>query len=182
VSEPVSRPALDAWVFATLPRAVAYARSLLTEREAADDVVQDCYCRLLAKADTYDLPRDGTKILFRAITNACIDRNRARRTVSFDRAGMTDSESQALMPADPRAPDPVHVALDHELEAILDRALAELPVIQRAAVQLKSLGHSLDDIALSLGVSVANAGVLVHRARKAVAVHLQRYQANPEED
>ena len=49
---------LDAWVLSTAPDAVAYAVSLLRDRAAAEDVVQDCYCRLLQKADVYDLPRE----------------------------------------------------------------------------------------------------------------------------
>ena len=65
----------EAWVRDTLPGAVAYAASLLRDRQAADDVVHDCYCRLLQKADVYDLDRDGTKILYRSISNACINRN-----------------------------------------------------------------------------------------------------------
>src|SRR3954469_13181264 len=60
--------AREAWVLATLPRAVAYAASLLRDRALAEDVVHDCYVRLLRKSETYDLPRDGTRILFRAIT------------------------------------------------------------------------------------------------------------------
>ena len=171
--------ALDAWVFASLPRAVAYAESLLNDRSAADDVVQDCYCRLLAKADVYDLPRDGTKILFRAITNACIDRNQARKFVSLDRSGNTDSDAMPIMPADPKSVEPSRLLLDRELEALLDRALELLPINQRAALQLKSLGHSLEEIAETLDVSAANAGVLIHRARKAVAAHLERYRAEP---
>src|SRR5207248_8790329 len=65
---------LDAWVLETAPRALAYARSLLGDLDQAEDVVQDCYCRLLAKADVYDLPRDGLKLLFKAVGNACINR------------------------------------------------------------------------------------------------------------
>ena len=67
-------------MLATLPRALAFATSLLRDRALAEDVVHDCYVRLLQKADTYDLPRDGTKLLFKAITNACIDRNYRDRT------------------------------------------------------------------------------------------------------
>ena len=48
--------------------------SLIRDHAAAEDVAHDCYCRLLRRADIYDLPRDGTKLLYRAITNACINR------------------------------------------------------------------------------------------------------------
>ena len=165
---------LEAWVLATLPRAVAFARSLLRDHSAADDVVQDCYCRLIAKADVYDIPRDGTKILFRAITNASIDRTaRDRRHQSLD----PDSECDGVPePADVRMPTPADDATRRELEAALDAGLAQLPPAQRAAVELKALGHSLQEIADAIGVTATNAGVLVHRGRAALAKHLTRFQ------
>src|SRR5437868_12477508 len=83
---------LDAWVLSTAPDAVAYAASLLRDRGAAEDVVQDCYCRLLQKADVYDLPRDGRKLLFESVTNACINRaTRARHVLSLDATGDGDA-------------------------------------------------------------------------------------------
>ena len=65
-----ARDDLGAWVLATFPGATAYAASLPRDREAAEDVVQECYCRLLEKADVYDLPRDGAKILYRGVVRA----------------------------------------------------------------------------------------------------------------
>ena len=53
--------------------------------------------------------------------------------------------------------------------------LLRLPETQRAALELKSLGHSLQDIADALGVSPSNAGVLVHRARQAMSRFLAPY-------
>ena len=66
--------------------------------------------------------------------------------------------------------------MQSELERIVDEALARLPLTQRAALELKSLGQSLDEIAEALGVSASNAGVLVHRARQAVAARLTNYR------
>jgi RNA polymerase sigma-70 factor, ECF subfamily len=165
-----SRGKLDAWVLATLPRAVAFAGSLLRDPAAADDVVHDCYCRILRKADVYDVPRDGTKILYRAITNACINLARARRFVSLDAlddGGVTDR----------RSIDPADTLIARELADGLAEALDRLTLPQRAALELKSLGHSLREIADALETTPNNAGVLVHRARQAVAKHL----AGPEE-
>ena len=42
--------AIDAWVRETLPKAVAFARSLLRDLAAAEDVAHDCYCRLLRRS------------------------------------------------------------------------------------------------------------------------------------
>jgi RNA polymerase sigma factor (sigma-70 family) len=166
---------LDAWVLATAADAVAYAASLLRDRPAAEDVVQDCYCRLLARADVYDLPRDGRKLLFAAVSNACINRQgRARLILSLDHGGEGDEGLHAVV-ADRNTEPPDNALMRHELELAVSDALQRLPETQRAALELKSLGHSLQDIADALGVGESNAGVLVHRARQAMSRFLAPY-------
>jgi RNA polymerase sigma-70 factor, ECF subfamily len=160
---------LDAWVLETAPRAVAYAASLLRDRHRAEDVVQDCYCRLLAKAGAYDLLRDGQKLLFRSITNACINATtRGRRTLSLQALGQ-GSDGGAWEWIDDSAASPDERMVHSELEAAVGEALAKVPVQHRAALELKSLGHSQQEIAEMLGVTASNAGVLVHRARQMMA-------------
>lgn len=170
-----SRAQLEAWVLSSLPRAVSYAASLLRDRTAADDVVHDCYLRLLRKAGDYDLLNDGTKLLFRAVTNACIDRNSRERTLlSLDRSPAgEDDEGRAV--EDLRTSGPLQAVMQTELEGMLEEGLGQLPIAQRAAVELRSLGYSLAEIAEALGTSPDNAGVLVHRARKALAGFLAGY-------
>ena len=62
--------------------------------------------------------------------------------------------------------------MHRELEDAVADGLAQLPVTYRAALELKSLGMSLQEIADALDVSANHAGVLVHRARQAMARHL----------
>lgn len=158
--------ALDRWVLDTAPRAVAYAASLLRDADLAEDIVQECYCRLLARAGVYDLPRDGLKLLMRSVTNACINaRTRRRAYVPIGPAdGGCDPAGGGAGPADEAA--------GRELGDAVRAALMELPVTQRAALELKSLGHSQREIAEILQVGESHAGVLVHRARKAMAARL----------
>jgi RNA polymerase sigma-70 factor (ECF subfamily) len=171
VPQPDQSAALDAWVRQTLAGAVAYARSLLRDPIAAEDVVHDCFCRLLRRADVYDLPRDGTKLLYRAITNACINHTqRARRIDSLDDGETGERIADRL--ADERAAGPPEEAVGSELEVAMNRGLGRLSVMQRAAIELRALGHSTEDIADTLGLSATNAGVLLHRARKALAAEL----------
>jgi RNA polymerase sigma-70 factor (ECF subfamily) len=173
--EPRAASELDAWILATAGEAVAYATSLLRDRNAAEDVVQDCYCRLLARADVYDLPRDGRKLLFESVTNACINRTtRARFVLSLDASG-ADGRALHGSVADRAAAPAEQVAMHRELEQAVGEALGLLPLPQRAALEMKSLGHSLQDIALALEITVNYAGVLVHRARQALARHLAPY-------
>lgn len=168
---------LDDWVLATWSRALAYAQSLLRNRPGAEDIVQDCYCNLLRKADVYDLRRDGVPLLMKSISNACLKKlARERPMVSLNLLSLADGdERESFDPVHPNAPEPANIVLHAELERAIEQALGRLPDTQRAAVELKSLGHSLSEIAEILEVSAANAGVLVFRARQALAKDLAPY-------
>ncbi len=170
----------EAWILSTLPRALAYAASLLRDRSLVEDVVHDCYVRLLRKQGVYDLPRDGTRLLYKAITNACVDLNHRERTfVSLDRDFDTGSSHTI---ADERTPGPLPAAIGDELEEALASGLARLPQSQRSALELKSLGHSHREIAEALGTSESNAAVLVHRARKELTMFLGSFSGSMNDD
>lgn len=139
-----------------------YARSLLRDRPAAEDVVQECFCNLLRKAEDYDLANDGARLLMKSVTNACFNHNsRTRPILSLER--------ESIDPADAGQPGPERAVLYAEMEKAIAAALAELPEEQRAAVELKGMGHSQEEIGEILNVSTSNAGVLIHRGRQALA-------------
>ena len=71
--------------------------------------------------------------------------------------------------------EPVTDAMMHELEEALEAGLEQLPLAQRAALQMKSSGHSLQEIAETLAITVSNAGVLIHRARQSLSRALAPY-------
>jgi len=152
-------------VRATVQPALAYAINLVQDHAAAEDLVHDCYCRLLEKADDYDLPRDGRKLLFKSVTNACINWSRRRPPVMELEA--TSTRRRQVAPEQP--------LMDRELEEAIGAALAELDVRQRAVVELQSLGHALVDVAEMLEISQSNTRVLLHRARKQLAKRLRPF-------
>ena len=159
-------------MLATAPRVTAYARSLLGNAHDAEDIVQDFYCRLIAKAGTYDLSRDGLKLLFTAISNACINlKTRRKPTFSLTRSDSTGHD-RTEDPADDRAASPAEVAVGNELERAIAGGLKRLPAQQRAAVELKALGYAQTEIAAMLGTTATNAGVLIHRARQTLSRYL----------
>jgi RNA polymerase sigma-70 factor (ECF subfamily) len=160
---------IKTWILSTLPHALAYAASLVRNQDQAEDVVHDCYCRLLQRATVYDLPRDGQKILLRAITNAAIDlqgRQRVLRSLDVGNGGDCPESGEVM---DRRTEGPMAGAMMRELEQALEAGLEQLPLAQRAALQMKSMGHSLQEIADTLAISASHAGVLVHRARQSLA-------------
>jgi RNA polymerase sigma-70 factor, ECF subfamily len=179
---PDPRAAMEAWMLATLPRAIAFATSLLGDRTLGEDVVHDCYVRLLEKSDTYNLLRDGTKILYKAITHACIDKNyRDRRMLSLELE--LDGEATERTPVlDRRAADPYEVAVCREFQDAVTHEMNRLSVAQRSTIELKSLGYSLDEIAEAIGTSPGHAGVLVHRARRALTHQLARFLESPRDE
>jgi RNA polymerase sigma-70 factor (ECF subfamily) len=159
------------WIVQTAPRALAYARSLVGDFAVAEDLVQDCYQRLLAKADRYDLPEDGPRLLFKAITNACINWTQRRPpTVSIEQ---THSEGAAGCVS--KEDGPVRTALLGELAEAVETALKELPVEQRAAIELHAMGSSSDEIADALETTPGNVRVLLHRGRTKLANRLKTY-------
>ncbi|MEX2114068.1 MAG: RNA polymerase sigma factor [Pirellulales bacterium] len=166
---------MDSWITLALPSAVAYAASLSGDAGQAEDVVQDCVCRLLDRAAHYDLPRDGRKLLFRAITNACINRHtRQRRILSLDEQGRPPGGGRWEV-NDTNAIMPPHLAMASELRSAIAAALKQLPLRQRSALELSSLGYRPDEIAEMLDVRVVNVRVLLFRARKAMARFLNTH-------
>lgn len=167
--------ALEAWARAVAPRAVAYARSLLADRHCAEDVVQDCFARLIAKGDAYDLAADGTKLLFASVTNACVNETTRRKPLLRLVRADGDGAEVADDPPDRRAHAADERLAHAELAAAVAAELAALPPQQRAAVELKSLGYSQVEVAEILGVMPSNAGVLIHRGRQSLAVALSAF-------
>ena len=167
--------ALDAWVAETVQRALAFAVTLVRNRADAEDIVHDCYGRLLARSDEYDLPRDGTKLLFKAVANACINWVQRRPPVVSIEAAEQGPGGGSDSLADESAGRPESRAMYRELEDAVAGALAELPETQRAVVELRSLGHSLVEVADMLELSHTNARVLLHRARQSLAQRLRSF-------
>lgn len=164
---PVLEPAseLEAWIVACAPRALAYALNMIRDRTQAEDLVQDCFGRLLAKAADYDLLADGEKLLFKSVSNACLNwLQRKPPEVALEAGAPLETKE-----------GPEQLAIRNELGRALDAALNDLPATQRAAIQLRSLGHSLFEVAAMLDISYANARVQVHRARAALAERLRPF-------
>lgn len=166
---------LDGWIASTVQQALAYAQSLVRNRAEAEDIVHDCYGRLIARANVYDLPRDGSKLLFKAITNACINATQRRTPTTELETAAHASGADQLSLADKPEVQPERQAMHRELEEAVENALEELPVTQRAVVELRSLGHSLVEVAEMLDISDANARTLLHRARARLAIRLRPF-------
>lgn len=89
-----------------------------------------------------------------------------------------DPEGRDPVASLPEAPHwgPEAQALDHELETILEQALAELPPEWRAAVVLRDIeGLSTEDAAAVVGVRQAAFKSRLHRGRMQLRALLEPY-------
>ena len=144
---------------AEIPRLRRYARALCRDVAAADDLVQDCLTRALAKLHLWQEGTDLRAWLFTILHNQHV--NRIRRAVR-EGAAVELSESEPLLTQAPRQ--------DRRLELRdLDSALAQLPDEQRSVILLVGLeGMRYEDVAEVLDVPVGTVRSRLSRGRDAL--------------
>lgn len=127
---------------------------------AAEDIVQEAFLRLWARADTWDA--GGTAALStwlgRVAANLAIDRSRkSKRDAPLD---------AAAEPADP-APSAEARLQSGARHAALHAALSDLPERQRQAVVLRHIeGYANPQIAAMMGVGVEAVESLIARGKR----------------
>lgn len=129
------------------------------DRQEAQDVVQEAFCRALARWGTVSTYDDPVAWVRRVAWNLAVSRWRRARTA------LTFLRRQRV--AEPRVdgPDPERVALV--------AALATLPDTQRRAMVLRYLADlTVVEIAEREGVAEGTVKSWLHRARTTLATHL----------
>src|SRR5437764_12755051 len=137
-----------------IPRLRRYARALVGDRAAADDLVQDSVERAWTKLHRYRRGTDLRAWLFTVMHNVHVNRVRAER------------------PSDPLGDDVPELAqrgtqADALMVRDLDRAIARLPADQRAVLLLvthEELSH--DEVARTLGIPIGTVTSRLSRARE----------------
>lgn len=163
---------MESWITLALPGAVAYAASLLGNRGQGEDVVQDCLCRLLAGGARYDLAQDGRKLLFKSITNACLNhKSRSRESLSLDELGRSDTSASWEI-EDETALEPPELVIAEEVRFAITEGLQTLPIRQRSVLELSSFGYRSVEIAEMLAIPPEHVRVILMRARKAMLAFL----------
>ena len=146
----------------------------------AEDVAQQVFIRVWNAAPRYEPSARFTTWLYTIVKNLVYNetRRRSRRlTVSLDAPMPGDSaEGPSRDVADAAARPADAVALQTELEAAVDRAIAALPEQQRLAVTLRKFQDlPYEEIAEVLGTTVPSVKSLLFRARTQLRVSLQAY-------
>lgn len=148
-------------VVALIPRLRRYARALVGERGAADDLVQDTLERALVKFHLWRPGSDLRAWLFAIMHNVHVNHVRARREFA-----PLDDETLEI---------PVRATQEVVLQGRdLGRAVAQLPDGQREVLLLVVLEDmSYQDVAEALGIPIGTVMSRLSRAREKVRASME---------
>jgi RNA polymerase sigma-70 factor, ECF subfamily len=139
-------------ILAEIPRLRRYARALLRDRDAADDLVQDCLERALSRMDNWHTGESPRRWLFTIMHHLFIDQKRKAKRRTGGLALMADATNHAVS-----APSQIETVAARE---VFD-ALQAIGPERRAALLLVSVeGLTYAEAATVLGVP---AGTLMSR-------------------
>jgi RNA polymerase sigma-70 factor, ECF subfamily len=160
------------------------ALQFVRRTEDAEDIVQETWLAALAGIDRFEGRSSFKTWLFAILVNRARSRaKRDARTIPFSTFSETDqsrfeSTPETVMGWDGMAsPSPAdELTLSAELRSVLMRAIDSLPELQRLVITLRDVeGWSAADVCEILGITHANARVLLHRARMKVRAALVPY-------
>ena len=158
----VTQPTLDELYRLHAPAAFRRARRMLGDEADALEVVHDVFVSLLQDPMQYGGKSSFATFLYRAVTNACLNRIRNRRT--RERLDASHPPPTAAAP------------LDAEQQLVLHSVLRELPDdVAQVAIYYYMDALTQDEIAQIIGCSRRQVGKILdrlarHPARKDLAV------------
>lgn len=139
------------------------AYRMLGSAEDAEDASQEIFLRAYTRLASFDRQRRFSTWLLSIGSNYCIDRLRRRRF-----AWMTLDDAAFALPSKERSPE--RIALDHEQQAIIQRALQQMPEHYRMVTVLRYWSDlSYEEIASVTGLPESTIKTRLHRARHMLA-------------
>jgi RNA polymerase sigma factor (sigma-70 family) len=136
---------------------IRYAANILHDKEAAKEIVQDCFLKLLQQAP--EVPREQTQAwLWRECRNRSIDAWRKLRKIDH----LEDKGEEVFGSSDSNPLQELETQRD--LKA-MQATLRHLSSVQQEALFLKYKdGLSYKEIAEVMGLSATNVGFILHEA------------------
>jgi RNA polymerase sigma-70 factor, ECF subfamily len=156
--------------------------AVLRNREDAEDVVQESWCRAYANLDSFEGRAAFSTWLTRiAINSALMLRRRKRFRVETSLSDILDNRSEPVFDrtiAEP--PSPEEICADSELNALVEDKIRELPPRVQAAFRLCKIEEfSITEAVKALGIRETALKSRVMRARKKIARGLRKLLSRP---
>jgi RNA polymerase sigma-70 factor (ECF subfamily) len=149
------------------PLVYAQALRLLGDPDEAEGALQTTFIHACDRLDSYEGRGGLGTWLYRIATNEALMLLRRRRPqVLIDDLAESLGAGDLPQQIQPWPSDPAALALDHELRAQLEEALAQLPEGMRVVFVMREIqGMHTDEVAAALGLGESAVKVRLHRAR-----------------
>jgi RNA polymerase sigma-70 factor, ECF subfamily len=173
---------------------IAVARTYVTTRAVAEEVVQEAWLGVLRGLDGFEGRASLKTWILRILVNTAITRGeREARSVPFSSVAPADEHGPTVDPERFRPPGeafaghwnsypgdwrslPEEGLQGRETIEVVKRAIEELPESQRPVIAMRDIaGCSADEVCEALDLSPGNQRVLLHRARSHVRAALERH-------
>jgi RNA polymerase sigma-70 factor (ECF subfamily) len=135
---------------------LAFARALVRDPEAAEDLVADAFLRLINEVRAGRTPMETRGWLYRVVANLVVSRGRRLRTAQRFLSRLVDRRVQE---------SPESRLVRSEIRGDLLVALAALPIDGRVALVMAARGSTGQEIAAALGKSETATRTALYRAR-----------------
>jgi RNA polymerase sigma-70 factor (ECF subfamily) len=135
---------------------LSFARALVRDPEAAEDLVADAFLRLIGEVRAGRAPTETRGWLYRVVANLVVSRGRRLRTARRYLSRLVDRRV---------AESPELSLTRSEIRSDLLGALAALPTDGRVALVMAARGSTGQEIAEALGKSPTATRTVLYRAR-----------------
>ncbi|MFO7924724.1 MAG: RNA polymerase sigma factor [Bacteroidales bacterium] len=139
-----------------------FAYRMLDDSDEAQDAVQEVFIKLWNNRNRLAALNSAEAFSIKIMKNHCLDRIKARRTVSIEQT------KSLFFEADEETGVEKQVELKDSLKYIR-RLISALPEQQKMIIQLRDIeGYEFDEIEQALDISVNTIRVNLSRARKSI--------------
>lgn len=176
------------------PAMLRVATAYVPSRAVAEEVVQETWLAAMRGIDGFEGRSSLRSWLFGILVKLAMKSGtRERRSAPFSALAPAEAEAPSVDPdrflppdherwpnhwavAPTSWPTPEQGLLSGELREVVLGAIAALPEAQRTVIALRDLeGCSSEEVCVALEISAGNQRVLLHRARSAVRLAIERY-------
>ena len=157
---------------AYFPRLMAYARKFITDKTAAEDIVQEAFLKVWVKRK--EIAEDTFQsYLFTLVRNACLNHIKHRQIVESHQAEIADTSKEERLYYADFFSDPFHQTIFNEIQDGIEKVIRELPEQTRKVFHLSRFkGMKNSEIAEMLNVSVRTVEKHNTRALEKLKTHL----------